>query len=50
MKRFQSVDEYIKGHASWSEELDVMRNLLLTTELEETVKWGAPIYTIGEKM
>lgn len=49
MKRFDSVDAYIKGHPDWSKELTRLREIFLSTELEETVKWGAPAYTCGGK-
>ncbi len=29
----------------WADELDVLKSILATTPLEETVKWGAPAYT-----
>lgn len=34
-----------KVHA-WSTELAALRQLLLATELEETMKWGTPCYTL----
>lgn len=49
MKKAKSVESYIKNHPVWSEELSVLRELLLKTELEETVKWGMPVYTLGGK-
>ncbi len=49
MKRFTSVDEFIAESGKWKEELTVLRDILSSTELEETVKWGAPVYTINEK-
>ena len=49
MKRFKTVDDYIAGHPEWNEELQLLRDLVSSTELEETVKWGAPVYTINGK-
>ncbi len=49
MKSYKSVDDYIAGHPEYSEELTHLRVLLNSTELEETVKWGAPCYTIKGK-
>jgi len=43
------VDQYIEKHQSWSEGLEILRKSILETELEETVKWGAPTYTINGK-
>lgn len=47
MKRANSVDEYIARKTMWSDELARLRAILTATELEETVKWGAPCYMIG---
>lgn len=33
----------------WAEELMLLRNILLNTELKEEVKWGGPIYTLNGK-
>ena len=49
MKSKLTVDEYIRKHEPWSEALAALRELLLSTPLEETVKWGAPVYTLGGK-
>ena len=49
MQRAKSVDEYIKSHPGWSTALKKMRKILTSTELEETVKWGGPCYTVGGK-
>ena len=45
MKRYKTVDDYIEGAANWRDELRQLRKILTSTELEETVKWGAPCYT-----
>lgn len=49
MKGAATVDEYIEGHPEWAVALQKLRKVLTATELEETVKWGAPCYTIGGK-
>ncbi|MEO0483379.1 MAG: DUF1801 domain-containing protein [Planctomycetota bacterium] len=49
MKRFNTVDAYIAGHPDWAKELVRIREILNSTELEETVKWGAPGYTCDGK-
>lgn len=49
MKRYDSVEEYLAAHAEWSAELNKLRKLLCSTELEETLKWSAPCYTLGGK-
>ncbi|PTX42223.1 uncharacterized protein YdeI (YjbR/CyaY-like superfamily) [Christiangramia gaetbulicola] len=45
----KSVEEYISCHSYWEEELRQLHEMMLTTELEPTIKWGAPVYTIDGK-
>jgi len=49
MERFKTVEDYFKNHPEWKEELELLRELTLKTEFKETVKWGAPTYTINGK-
>ena len=49
MGKKKSVDQYIVKKDKWQNELKVLRRLLNSTELEETVKWGSPCYTIKGK-
>lgn len=49
MKRASSVDEYITDAVAWQGELIRLREILLSTELEEDLKWGGPCYTHGGK-
>ncbi len=49
MKRYNNVDDYIQANPQWKEILLEIRNILNGTELEETVKWGAPAYTYQGK-
>lgn len=49
MKKVNKVDEYIEKHPEWAAELNLLRQLLAETELEETIKWGAPTYTLKGK-
>ncbi|MDT0644702.1 YdeI/OmpD-associated family protein [Zunongwangia sp. F363] len=44
-----SAEQYIEVHEKWQEELHVLREMMLSTELEETIKWGAPVYTLAGK-
>jgi uncharacterized protein YdeI (YjbR/CyaY-like superfamily) len=46
MMRHTSVPEYIAA-SEWAAELELLRGLVLSTGLEETLKWGAPCYTHG---
>jgi len=49
MKRNTSVDEFISKHPEWHDELCLLREIVLGTEMEEFIKWGIPVYTIGGK-
>lgn len=49
MQTFNFVNEFILNATFGKEILIVLREILLTTELQETVKWGAPTYTINNK-
>lgn len=45
----ESVDEYISKHERYQKELSLLRSILISTGLDETVKWGAPAYTYKGK-
>lgn len=49
MKKFKTADEFYASEQMYPEELARLREIVLSTELEETVKWGVPVYTIGGK-
>ena len=49
MKRHKTVDEYIIASKQWGDALKKLRSIINKTELKETVKWGAPVYTIHDK-
>ncbi len=49
MKKIASVDEFIQKHADWQPVLLILRRILQKTELQETIKWGAPVYTLSGK-
>ena len=38
------VSAYIDKKSNWKKELKLLRKTLLETNLEETIKWGAPTY------
>lgn len=44
-----SVEEFIKKNSHFESGLNTLREILLSTELEETIKWGMPTYCIGGK-
>ncbi|MEN8790439.1 MAG: DUF1801 domain-containing protein [Flavobacteriaceae bacterium] len=43
------ADAYFEKDHHFKDGIIFLRKLALQTELEETVKWGAPVYTIGGK-
>lgn len=49
MAKIKSAEEYIREKIHWSDELNILRKLILQTELKETIKWGAPVYTLDGK-
>ena len=49
MKKVSSVEEYIEYNSHFQEALNILRNIMLKTELEETIKWNAPVYSLDSK-
>lgn len=49
MKKVNSVEEYIEVNSHFGEALTLLRQIINSTELEETLKWNAPVYTLNEK-
>lgn len=49
MKRSSSVEEYLELHPAWSKELNKLVHITRKTELQETIKWGVPTYTINNR-
>ena len=43
------VDLYIARSKQWQVEIQILRIILLSCKLEETIKWGQPCYTINDK-
>jgi len=39
------VDEFIKKEKKWQKEFELLRALMLDTDLTEDLKWGVPCYT-----
>ena len=50
MKRYKTVEAYFDDLDQWQEELRKLREILCSTGLEETVKWGMPSYTHNGKI
>lgn len=49
MKAFATVDEYILNTGEWMESMNLLRDIFLSAGLDETVKWGGPVYTCNGK-
>ncbi len=49
MKGFTTVDDFFNHHKEWNGELKILRKILLKLPFEETIKWGAPTYTVDGK-
>jgi len=49
MKRFENAQEYIAKKKDWRQSLILLRDILLSTQLKETLKWGMPVYTFEGK-
>ena len=43
------VEAYIRKHEPWQKLLTRLRKIIAVSELEETVKWGSPAYTLQGK-
>lgn len=40
------VDEYLLKHDKWTNELSQLRDIMLSLKMEETIKWGSPVYMV----
>lgn len=49
MAKIQNVEDYLEKYTHWSEAIQRLRDLVRSTELEETIKWGAPTYCLDGK-
>lgn len=49
MKKIFSVEEYIEVNQHFAEELSMLRRIINSTDLEETVKWSMPTYCLNGK-
>ena len=49
MKKVYSVEEYIEVNSHFGEELTLLRSIINSTELSETLKWSAPVYALEGK-
>ena len=49
MKYAKSIEEYLDNVGEWKEEVKLLREIMLSTPMEETLKWGIPVYTVNNK-
>ena len=49
MKKVNSVEEYLEVNDHFREPLTLLRNIILKTELNESIKWNAPVYDLNGK-
>ena len=49
MDNLKKVDQFIEKHVSWKDSLHLLRNIFLYFKLEETIKWGRPVYCLENK-
>jgi uncharacterized protein YdeI (YjbR/CyaY-like superfamily) len=49
LKRLKTPEEYIASNKEWQQALILLRDILLSTQMTETIKWGVPVYTFQEK-
>ena len=49
MKKISSINEYIEEHSNFSDALRILQSIIENTELEASIKWNAPVYTINGK-
>jgi len=49
LKKVTSVEEYIELYTNFSVLLGELRKIALTTELEESIKWNSPVYSLNGK-
>ncbi|AXT54917.1 hypothetical protein D1815_03790 [Aquimarina sp. AD1] len=49
MENSKTVDAFINSKLHWKKSLELLRSIMISTEMEETIKWGTPTYMIGGK-
>ncbi|MFP4471354.1 MAG: YdeI/OmpD-associated family protein [Bacteroidales bacterium] len=49
MKYSKTVNEFISNHEEWKDILEKLREIMLSMGMEETVKWGIPVYMVKKK-
>ena len=49
MDNQEKILQFFTEDSIWKDQVNVLREIALTTEVEETYKWMFPTYTIGDK-
>jgi len=49
MQSNNAIENFIEKHTDWKGALLKFREILSSTELEEAIKWGAPVYSLNGK-
>ncbi len=49
MRSSKTIDEYFASQTEWVDEQRTLREIILSTGLTETIKWGGPVYTLDGK-
>lgn len=49
MAKITTVEQYINAHTAWAFQLKLLRKLLNSFPLTETIKWGGPVYNLEGK-
>lgn len=44
MKRYRTVDEFVAARETWTQEVKKLREVLLSSGMDEAIKWGFPVY------
>ena len=40
----KNVEDFIQKKKEWKKELELLRSIILSLKLDETIKWGFPVY------
>ena len=49
MAKERTVARYIEEHENWKLELETLKKLVESHDLQESIKWGSPVYTYKNK-
>ncbi len=49
MKKVKTIEDFLAESTLWRSEIELLREILLPLGLEETIKWGGPVYVHAGK-